>query len=354
MRVLPLFLILSLSSAWCQTAVYPGGTVTDSQLKVQVNGVQTLTTAPLTINASSIPVLSCGAIPNNSLLTIDTEIIAAASCSGTTVTVATTSPGCTSGRGCDNSTAASHLSGAAVYLFVDAWHHNALRVEVEAVETALGTNLANVITASKLVLGGSIITYTGGFNATFALPASGTWTYPAAGTLIGSADNGTVTNTMLNASAYNPKTPGTTTFGTPALPYAGLYLGNGANIGTLLASNGTAGRTAAFPDANITVSGATATDCGTSAGACAGTSTSATVKIVTGTATASSGSPSTVAITGMPAFTSSATYKCFAEDATTVANNFAVLTAGYSSATAVTFTGPNTVTDVIRWACIGY
>lgn len=113
-------------------------------------------------------------------------------------------------------------------------------------------------------------------------------------------------------------------------------------------------RTVTFPDASITVSGATATDCGTSAGACSTTTTSATLKIVSGTATSTSASPSTVAITGMPAFTSTATYKCFASNATTAANVFSVLTAGYVSTTAVTFTGPNTLTDVIRWTCIGY
>ncbi len=35
----------------------------------------------------------------------------------------------------------------------------------------------------------------------------------------------------------------------------------------------------------------------------------------------------------------------FAQDETTVANNIGVLTAGYVSTSAVTFTGPNTNTD---------
>jgi expansin (peptidoglycan-binding protein) len=61
-----------------------------------------------------------------------------------------------------------------------------------------------------------------------------------------------------------------------------------------------------------------------------------------------------VSISGMPAFTATSTFRCFASDATTAANNFSVLTAGYTSTTGVTFTGPNTVTDVIRWFCIGY
>lgn len=95
-----------------------------------------------------------------------------------------------------------------------------------------------------------------------------------------------------------------------------------------------------------------ATDCGTSAGACTVTPLT-TLKIVKGIAAATSASPSTVAITGMPAFASTTSYACYAEDATAVANVFQVLTAGYVSTTAVTFTGPNTVTDTIRWTCIG-
>lgn len=126
-----------------------------------------------------------------------------------------------------------------------------------------------------------------------------------------------------------------------------------AKTATLAFAN-TLDRTYTFPDAAITVSGATATDCGVAAGACSATTVSSTVKFVFGTATSTSASPSTVAITGMPAFTSTATYKCNASNATTATNDFTVLTAGYVSTTAVTFTGPNTLTDVIRWYCIGY
>ena len=132
---------------------------------------------------------------------------------------------------------------------------------------------------------------------------------------------------------------------------------SGATTGTntTLAFSQSSSHLVAFPDASFTVSGAKATECGTAAGACAGTNIGATVKIIRGTATASSGTPSTVSITGMtPTFTASTTYSCFAEDATNVANVFQVLTAGYVSTSAVTFSGPASVTDVIRWTCIGY
>ncbi len=94
--------------------------------------------------------------------------------------------------------------------------------------------------------------------------------------------------------------------------------------------------------------------CGTAAGVCANTAITA-LRVVQGTATLTTGSPSTAAITGIsPAFTSAASYTCTAQDATTIANNVGVLTAGYVSGSAVTFTGPNTVTDVIRYTCIGF
>ena len=76
---------------------------------------------------------------------------------------------------------------------------------------------------------------------------------------------------------------------------------------------------------------------------------------IRGTGVLTTGTPSTLAITGMsPPFTSSSTYTCTAQDTTTVANNIGILAAGYVSGSAVTFTGPNTNTDGVRWTCTGY
>lgn len=134
-KVIILFLAVSVLQS--QTAVFPGGVVTDEQLKVQVNGIQTVLTAPLTSSATLVSVASCSGIAANMLVTIDQEIIAASGCSGTSLSVDTSSPGCASGRGCDSTSAAAHLSGAGVYLFLDAWHHNALRKEVESIENTV-------------------------------------------------------------------------------------------------------------------------------------------------------------------------------------------------------------------------
>lgn len=164
-------------------------------------------------------------------------------------------------------------------------------------------------------------------------------------------------------TSLGPNSASAVDIGSASLPFRTLYgttslILEGATADafetTVSVTDPTADRTVTIPDASFTVSGATATDCGTSAGACSQTAVSTTLKMVFGTATSTSASPSTVAITGMPAFTSSATYKCNASNATTATNDFTVLTAGYVSTTAVTFTGPNTLTDVIRWYCIGY
>lgn len=84
-------------------------------------------------------------------------------------------------------------------------------------------------------------------------------------------------------------------------------------------------------------------------------STARGLRMVMGIGTLSSGTPSTYAVTTIsPAFTGTTTYNCYAQDATTIANNIGVLTAGYVSGSAVTFTGPNTNTDTFRFTCVGY
>jgi hypothetical protein len=98
----------------------------------------------------------------------------------------------------------------------------------------------------------------------------------------------------------------------------------------------------------------TAQSCGSTA-TCGASNISATLKVVVGIGQLVSSSPSTFQVTAMsPAFTSTTSYTCVAQDVTTIANNIGVLTAGYVSGSAVTFTGPNTNTDTFRYTCVGY
>lgn len=76
-------------------------------------------------------------------------------------------------------------------------------------------------------LGGNT-TFAGAFNPTFVIPSSSTWTFPAAGTLIGSGDTGTVTNTMLAGSIAPSQVTGTAaTLGANAFTSNQSFTGSG-------------------------------------------------------------------------------------------------------------------------------
>ena len=243
-----LIALLFAVSAFAQTAQYPGALATDANLKVAVNGVNTLLTATITSATLTTSVSSCAGIVANVLVTIDQEIMPVSGCSGTVISF--------NSRGYDGTTAAAHNSGAAIGAFVDAWHHNSLRVEVEAIESSLGINLGNVVLASAIInpahggtgvnnsgstitLGGNL-TLSGAYNATFVIPSSSSWTFPAAGTLIGSASTGSVTNALLAGSITASKlvgtdiaTVGTVTAGTwNATTISPIYGGTGVNNGS--------------------------------------------------------------------------------------------------------------------------
>ena len=91
--------------------------------------------------------------------------------------------------------------------------------------------------------------------------------------------------------------------------------------------------------------------CGATTGAvaCGNTATGATAHVVIGVATLASNS---AALTGFsPAFTSSSTWSCVANDITTRANVVQMIP---QSGTAATITNTTGASDVINWLCAGY
>ena len=159
------------------------------------------------------------------------------------------------------------------------------------------------------------------------------------------------TNGLTIGRALLPNTAGGKDVGSASLPFGNIWLGGAATNNVKLTATATAARVATFPDASITVSGATGQDCGTAA-ACSATNISTTLKIVKGSAPLVSGTPSTVTISGIsPAFTSSSSYVCTLTDATTATNN--LLKVANVSGSSFTITGPNTLTDVINYICAG-
>lgn len=149
-------------------AVYPSAVATDADLLVARNGMTTNPTLATSINNSiTTIVLSSGTgFGSNQMIVIQSERIFCA-----TLTTATYT-GCT--RAYDGSTAASHTSGVPVRGdVIGAKHHNALSAELQALETALGPNLANaglssvkkdgsvIISSAKII---NLATGTGIFN----------------------------------------------------------------------------------------------------------------------------------------------------------------------------------------------
>lgn len=116
-------------------SAYPGRVATNADLTVGVNRLQTSLAMALDAVSTMMTVTDASGIVLDTQLSIDSEIVLATSISGNQVTVT---------RGFDGTTPASHLSGAAVLGNINAWHHNSLVAEIEAIETALGPNLSHV------------------------------------------------------------------------------------------------------------------------------------------------------------------------------------------------------------------
>lgn len=156
------------------------------------------------------------------------------------------------------------------------------------------------------------------------------------------------------AGAQNVIANGTVTGGNFVTTTNGTLLlegsSNDANDLTITTVNPTGSRTATFPDATINVSGATGTQCGTTS-TCAATVVSSSQKIVSGQVALVSGTPSTVTVASIPAFTSTTSYACNVTNMTNQANS--ALKVVNTSTTSITITGPNTLTDTIAYICVG-
>jgi hypothetical protein len=125
------------------SAVFPGGVAGDAQLVIAVDRVQTTLAVPLGASDTSMKVASPGGIVIWSLLSIDDEIVQVSNPpSGSVIPIS---------RGFDGTASAQHFAGAAVNGYIDAFHHNTLVAEIEAIETALGANLSKLPTSPFVV-----------------------------------------------------------------------------------------------------------------------------------------------------------------------------------------------------------
>lgn len=144
-------------------ANFPASVSTNANLYISVNGLQTTLAVACNNSVTTLTLTSTTGFPTTGLVTIDnTEIVSYTGVSGATIT------GCT--RGADGTTAASHPIGVTVGLTVVAAHHNLLKDEVIAIETALG---AGFTTAVGSVTGTTDqISSTGGNTPVLSIPTS--------------------------------------------------------------------------------------------------------------------------------------------------------------------------------------
>lgn len=135
------------STLSAQTATFPAAVVTNSQMMVAGNNLNTTLTAPVGATDTTMTLASSvGFLPDMLISFSDSkEISVVCAVNGNVVTIGYNGvcPS-TTGRGFDGSTATTHRQAAQVAGFYVAWHHNVARVEIEAIEQALGPNLANV------------------------------------------------------------------------------------------------------------------------------------------------------------------------------------------------------------------
>ena len=151
-------------------ANFPTSVSTDGNLYVAVNGLQTTLAVAVSNSATTLTLTSTSGFPATGMVTLDNnEVASYTGISGADLTGVT--------RGADGTTAFSHAIGITVGLTVVAAHHNRLKDEVIAIETALGTNLANVFPATATTGTGSVVLSN---SPTLVTPALGT---PASGVL---------------------------------------------------------------------------------------------------------------------------------------------------------------------------
>jgi hypothetical protein len=124
-------------------ASFPAILATDQKLAIAVDRLQTTLALALDSVSTTMTVADASHIVPYVLLSIDNEIMQVTGApAGNQVPIS---------RGFDGTIAAVHLLNALVSGFVDAYHHNTLVGEVEAIENALGPNLSR-IPSSPLVV----------------------------------------------------------------------------------------------------------------------------------------------------------------------------------------------------------
>ena len=148
MKRLFLFLLLATGLLCAQTAKFPSAIATDNDLLVGKDRSASTLSSGIDASTLSVPVVDGSVFVADEVVTIDQEQMLVCSVGGNTLTI------CSGGRGFAGTTPTTHDSGANVRGHITAWHHNALREEVQAIETQIGTTMTTC-TAGRVFFAGS-------------------------------------------------------------------------------------------------------------------------------------------------------------------------------------------------------
>jgi len=124
-----LLVLLSLLVAPIWGQVFPGGVATDADLLVARDKASSTLDGDIDGSVNTFNVTTSSTFTDNMVVVIDDEQIFCTTFSGTTFS------GCTRGYG--GTTPATHDSGAGVYGYIVAAHHNGLKDELKAIENSL-------------------------------------------------------------------------------------------------------------------------------------------------------------------------------------------------------------------------
>ena len=205
LRNLTLFVVPC--ALFAQTAVFPGGVATDQNLMIGVNNVATTLAVAQGVSDTSMTVANSLNFRANMLVSVGSggvtpEIEVVCSVSGNVVQIGYNGA-CPSGtgRGFDTTTPANHPKGAVVSALIDAWHHNSLSKEVQAVEGYLHGIGTGPVTS---VFGrtGGVTAQSGDYSDVLIAPSPVTVTFSSSPTFDLSA--GTLQQLTLTGDALAP------------------------------------------------------------------------------------------------------------------------------------------------------
>jgi hypothetical protein len=138
-----LLCLLGAVGVFGQTPSFPSQVASDLDLLVACSASESTLSTALDSTSTTVTVASSASFCQYQMIQIDNERMVICSVGSGTLTL------CTGTRGFDGTSAASHSSGAAVRGLGGRYHHNRMREEVQAIETALGANLVNIPTLSS-------------------------------------------------------------------------------------------------------------------------------------------------------------------------------------------------------------